>query len=214
MADLPLMGGVDRGDDRVPRPPVVFGDGVVIGVIVGVAVGVALRFAPVGDAATGSNTSSDPDSYTSPNFVLVRGRFANNRESGISACISDGVSSTASPFLPFPPSSPLRTASDASSPRILVAERVCITCAVVVTIGAAGGLFCDADRIERGVGGEAGGDGTAGAGVLRRRVGGPAPAVVLRMNLRDASDLPMPYRCPPAAGMLCTDCDGDGSGFA
>ena len=68
-----------------------------IGVVVGVAVGVALRFVPVGDAATGSNTSSDPDSYTSPNLVFVRGRFAINRESGISDGVSDGASSTASP---------------------------------------------------------------------------------------------------------------------
>ena len=87
MADLPLMVGVvgGRGDVRVP----VFG----VGVVTGVVVGVALRFAPVGDAAAGSNTSSDSDSYTSATFDLVRGRFAVSRESGI----SDGVSSTSSP---------------------------------------------------------------------------------------------------------------------
>ena len=67
-----------------------------VGVVAGVVVGVALRFVPVGDAAIGVNTSSDPDSYTSPTFDIVRGRFAFSRESGVSDGISDGVSSTSS----------------------------------------------------------------------------------------------------------------------
>ena len=136
-----------------------------VGVVTGVVVGVALRFTPVGDAAIGSNTSSDPDSYTSLTFVFVLCRlafgpdfpppFSINRESGISDGISDGVSSISSllcsPFLLLP-SSPLRTASDRSSPRTLAPEHVCTICTAIVASGAAGGtlLRCESHRSRSG----------------------------------------------------------------
>ena len=86
MAALPFavaaVEGGCRGDDREPVVASFCVVGVVIGVcvgvVVGVIVGVAFRFPFVGDAAVGSNTSSEPepDSYTSLTFVLVFGRLA------------------------------------------------------------------------------------------------------------------------------------------